>query len=86
MHLLGNRGVGKLLAGLGTPLDGNLLADQVVMVVELQDLDSLRVRIGILFGKVSEETLGTAKEVSLMTISSHNLEKGISVYDERLGI
>lgn len=68
--------VSVLLAGLGAPVGDHLLADEVVVVVELQDLDNKGEDVGVLGAELSEETLGTAEKCLLVALGSNNLGKG----------
>lgn len=71
--LLGDGHIGVLLAGLGAPLEDDLLVDQIVVVVQLQDLDDLRVRIRVVLGKSTEQALSASEEGPLMAFRSDDL-------------
>ena len=72
--LLGDGQVDVLLGSLGTPLGGDLLGDEVVVVVELQDLDDLLVDVGVLLAKGANKTLGATEEGLLVTLRRDDLE------------
>ncbi|KAI6751204.1 hypothetical protein HG530_014118 [Fusarium avenaceum] len=66
--LLGSRDVGVLLAGLRSPLGYDVLADEIVVVVELEDLDNRLEHLGILGCQSADETLGSSEKSLLMTL------------------
>ncbi|KAJ6444658.1 polysaccharide deacetylase [Purpureocillium lavendulum] len=75
-----------LLAGLGAPLGHHLLADEVVVVVELENLDNLLVHVGVVSGEAAEEALRAAKKGLLVAHAGalRDLCKDVLV-EERLG-
>jgi len=72
-NLFGSSQVHILLARLGTPLCDNLLADEVVVVVELQDLDNLGVKLGVFLAILTDESLRASEESLLMTLRADDL-------------
>lgn len=71
--LLGGGQVRVLLASPGSPLGDDFLADEVVVVVQLEGLDDLRVHVGVLLGQLADETLGSTKKGLLVALSSDDL-------------
>lgn len=72
--LLGDGNVRVFPARLGTPLLDDLLADKVMVVVELEDLDNLRVNIRVLLGQVSKQTFGSTKQGSFVALGGNDLD------------
>lgn len=65
--------VNVLLAGVSTPLGDHFLADEVVVVVQLQDLDNLRQELGVRVGQRSNKTLSASQKSLLVAFRVDNL-------------
>lgn len=72
-NLLGGGEIDVLLASLGTPLRDDLLAEQVVRIVQLKDLNDLVIGLRVLLGKVADEAFGTAQKSPLVTLGCDEL-------------
>jgi len=80
--LLGHRNVSVALGSLGAPFGDNLLADEVKVIVELQDLGDLSVDPRVLLSKVAQETLGSTEKSLLVAIARDALlEHGLALGD-----
>lgn len=75
-NLLGGGNIGVLLAGLGSPLGNDVLADEVVVVVQMENLNNSLVHLGVLVARSSNETLSATEKSLLVTIGGDNLDRG----------
>lgn len=74
-NLLRGGNVDVLLAGLAAPLESDLFAEEVVVVVELQDLDDLVEDVRVILDEVADETLSAAEEGLFMTLRGDELQE-----------
>ena len=73
--LLGGGKVGILLASLGSPLGYDVLADEIVVVVQLEDLDNRLVHFRMLVAQSPNKAFRTAKQSLLVALRADDLDK-----------
>lgn len=71
-NLLGGSNIGVPFAGLGSPLLDHLLADEIVVVVQLQDLHDLQKDVWVFLEERSNEALSSAKQSLLALLLATN--------------
>jgi hypothetical protein len=71
--LAGGVAVRVLLAGLGAPRCHDLLADEVVVVVQLENLDHLREDLRVVVTQIAQQTLGATEEGLLVLLAIDDL-------------
>lgn len=63
---------------MSTPLGNHLLADEVMVVVQLQNLDNLGQEVCVLVGQGSNKTLSSSQKSLFVTLRVDNLPNIIS--------
>lgn len=81
-HLLGGADVDVLLAGPAAPFGDDFLADQVLFIVEMENLDDLLENVGMCLAESAKEPLGTTQKGSLVALGRHDLPAELVGFSE----